>query len=222
MTASKGLLSRALSFAVCVALSVLTTPSSAGSNKRRYCDFTDIDVDNVVDQVVSHMTKHVEKDDSSFDELGLFGLGQRRLSSLENMRRYGPVLAFCEEDTRKIHFNAINSMPMFYRVRWFADYGIDGAVIWSAESVRVDIDLVVQGLGTNATVTKGDGAVIAHAQGVSISLEGTGTVLNSVVAIFSTIFSPMLRNAWADAFEEDLEKSLGQALLCNQSQKKHN
>lgn len=168
------------------------------------CDFSGIDLDEMVNDIVSQLPAEYSGPKRPFDEVlpGLF-LGSVVHTGLDKLRPYGPLLPYCRNGSRLVQVDlATTEDQLKVSVPWKTCAGQRGtAETTTGARVTVTFEVVrpadKQG-STHATLVHHSGPTPVAVESVSVYLRGAGDILGSAVTVVGKLFPQLPKEFWLD------------------------
>ncbi|XP_077527979.1 uncharacterized protein LOC144139543 [Haemaphysalis longicornis] len=197
---------------VCLALSATANPLDFEFGEHD-CDFSDLNVEYAVNQLLARLPKEREITKTAFvDYDGFFETGRMQATGLDTLKRYGPLERFCVNGTRVVQFDIVSDGGARLVVPWRSCSGHEGTITLVAGYSRFTVQLNVEGSGSDARLQYMGPNLLVATEDLDLVFEGAGPVFRTAVEIISKFLDPFLREVWKSQFFRQFNPSLQQIL----------
>ncbi|KAH6927120.1 hypothetical protein HPB50_027079 [Hyalomma asiaticum] len=194
---------------------LLLTASAASYSSSSKCDFSVVDLDDVVEGILAALPKNYTLTEEKYVPI-VAGLevGTVTAAGLNKIKRYGAVQAFCVRGQRFLQVDFINDADVAFYVPWRTCSGDKGLVIMYAEFSRLTVLLRVDrgGFAEKYVVRYEGPTVPVHTHGVHFIIEGAGTPGRLLGGMISRVLPSYTHELWNDHFFNFFTTSLRKAL----------
>lgn len=168
------------------------------------CDFSGLDLDRMVNDIVSQLPAEDSGPKRPFDEAlpGLF-VGSLVHTGFDKLRPYGPLLPYCRNGSRLVQVDLATTEDLLkVSVPWKTCAGQKGTAE-TTTGARVTVTFEVARLtgkegSTGATLVHHSGPTPVAVESVSVYLRGAGDILGGAVTVVGKLFPQMPKEFWLD------------------------
>ncbi|XP_077524060.1 uncharacterized protein LOC144135194 [Amblyomma americanum] len=188
----------------CVLSQVVTSPQA--------CDFSGLDLDSMVNEVVSHLPVDYAEHES-WPEAYIGGLVSSSIifSGLNKLRPYGPPLSYCNNGSRLVQFDLATPKDEQIKAwaRWKTCSSQNGTFgTLAGARVTATFEVVNPRFGrpgvSGPVLIYNSGPTIVSVNKASFYLDGAGDVMATVAAVLGKLFPQILNEFWDDALTSKL------------------
>lgn len=185
-----------------MALGVAAGPFSTKGAK---CDQSDLDLDEEVDKLLEAFPKvQYPKGRRGFSPaFAGFEVGDLNVTGLNKIKRYGPVVPYCQKGASMIQVDLVNMGDVEFTVPWRSCSGQEGKVILRAEFSRFTTHLRVDNEGSSGKyLPAGDEnpTFPVNTYNVEFHLEGLGDFGRISSGVLSNLFPTLVLDVWNQGF----------------------
>ncbi|XP_070386002.1 uncharacterized protein [Dermacentor albipictus] len=188
-----------------------TTSAVAGAR----CHFSDVDLDALVSDMLDKMPEEWAMQ-PGFTKTLIPGveIGGANVTGLHLLRRYGPLLPYCDNGTRMIHFDLVNrggGIQISFPWQLFCS-GNGGIVGLAVGFTRITVPLRIDGSGTDAKLSLEGPVTPVAIEGIHLRLTGAGTQLEEAFAMIGKLAPTHQREEWNRLFFTTMYDVFGKTL----------
>lgn len=177
--------------------------SAASDATSSECDFSGIDLDAAVEQILATFPRNVTLSEGKFQPL-VTGLevGGVIAAGMNRIKRYGALKPFCVGGQRFLEVDFINNAEVAFYFPWRTCSGNEGNVMMHAEFSRFTVIFRVDrgGFGESLVLRYEGPTVPVNTHNVHLIIEGAGQVGRVFSGILSKILSSFANEFWNDEF----------------------
>ncbi|XP_077521724.1 uncharacterized protein LOC144132882 [Amblyomma americanum] len=164
------------------------------------CDFSDLDVRNLVQATVDRLPKEHTPYQKSQEILPGLTIGSVVYSNLNDLKPYGAPLPYCHEGSRYVQVDlATTRGELFATVPWKYCGGKAGEASSRADAGVTVIFKVVESSGGNETkLVHYDGPHFANLRVSYVRLDGAGDILGAIFGSMATVLPKVPEAFWND------------------------
>lgn len=181
-----------------------TSPADAS------CDFSGLDLDEMVNDVVSQLPAEYPRHKRPFEEVipGLF-VGSIVHTGLDKLRPYGPPLPYCRNGSRLVQVDLATAGDQLKALVPWKTCGGQKGTIETTTGARVTVTFKVVRLtgkegSTQAALVHHSGPTPVIVESVSIYLRGAGDILGTAFTVVGKLFPQMPKEFWLDVLTHRL------------------
>ncbi|XP_077521575.1 uncharacterized protein LOC144132794 isoform X2 [Amblyomma americanum] len=180
---------------------VFAAPESNASKVADSCDFSDMDLDNMVDAVVKKLPSEYLNPNLKVDKVipGLT-VGRMAYTGLDKLKTYGPVLPYCRDGLRLVQVDlASRDEELAAAMPWEYCGGKKGE-LGSRASGRVTVTFKVDDSSGNkeAKLVHHSEPKLVSIEKMSMYLYGAGDLIGGVFAACRLVLPEVPRSFWQD------------------------
>ncbi|XP_075553945.1 uncharacterized protein LOC142586960 [Dermacentor variabilis] len=186
-----------------IAAVVFMASSAASYSSGGECDFSAVDVDAAVDQILAKFPANYTLTENKFvPVIAGLELGPLSVSGLNKITRYGAVQTYCVRGTRFLQVDFIHNSPVYFYAPWRMCSSQEGRVKIGAEFSRFTVLLRVEGgrFAENFVLHDEGPNVPVSTYNVLVIVEGAGEGVRTASAILSKLFPAYMTEFWNEQF----------------------